>query len=97
MALAKPGGQVFIDSSLIDKKCERDDIEVYYIPATKIASDEALKGLANMIMIGLFVKKSGIMTFDKVESTMAKLISGKKANMLDFNMKAVKIGYDYEG
>ena len=93
----KPGGQVFVDSSLIDKKCDRDDIEVYYIPATKIASDEALKGLANMIMIGLFVKKSGIMTIDKVETTMAKLISGKKANMLESNMKAVKIGYDYVG
>ena len=93
----KPGGQVFVDSSLIDKKCERTDIDVYYIPATKIASDEALKGLANMIMIGLFVKKSGIMSFDMVETTMKKLISGKKANMLDFNMKAVKIGYDYEG
>ena len=33
------GGQIFVDSSLIDRKVARDDVEVYYIPATKIATE----------------------------------------------------------
>ena len=32
-----PGGKLFINSSLIDKKATRDDIDVYYVPANEIA------------------------------------------------------------
>ncbi len=46
---AVPGAKIFVDSSLIDRKVERSDVEAYYIPATKLASDEGLTGLANMI------------------------------------------------
>ena len=91
------GGQIFIDSSLIDKKVERKDVEVHYIPATKIASDENLAGLANMIMIGMMIKKSGIIPYENIEKAMSKVVSAKKQNLFDLNMKAVQIGYNYEG
>ncbi len=93
----KPGGQVFIDSSLIEKKCERDDIEAYYIPATKIASDENLTGLANMIMVGLLIKKADIMPYENIEAAMKKIVPVKKQNLFDLNLKAVEIGYNFEG
>ena len=54
------GGQIFVDSSLIDKKVSRDDVTTYYIPATRLASEEGLTGLANMIMIGYFIKHTGL-------------------------------------
>ncbi len=92
----KPGGQVFIDSSLIEQKCERNDIEAYYIPATKIASDEGLTGLANMIMIGLLIKKADIMPYENIEKAMQKVVPAKKQNLFDLNMKAIEIGYNYE-
>ena len=53
---AVPGAKIFVDSSLIDRKVARSDVEAYYIPATRIASDEGLSGLANMIMIGLMIR-----------------------------------------
>ena len=52
-----PGGQVFVDSSLISKKSERTDIEAYYIPATKLASDNGMSTLANMIIVGKILKE----------------------------------------
>ena len=91
------GGQIFVDSSLIERKVEREDVEVHYIPATKIASDENLPGLANMIMIGMMIKKSGIIPFENIEKAMSKVVSAKKQNLFDLNMKAVEIGYNYEG
>ncbi len=91
-----PGGQVFVDSALIDRKVERDDVEAYYIPATKIASDENLPGLANMIILGMMIKKSGIMPYENIEKALAKVVSAKKANLLELNKKAIQIGYDYE-
>ena len=92
----KPGGKAFIDSSLIESKCERDDIEAHYIPATKIASEQGLAGLANMIILGMAIKHSEIMPYENVGAAMKKVVSAKKQNLYDLNMKAVQIGYEYK-
>ena len=91
----KAGGQIFVDSSLIDRKVERSDVETYYIPATKLASDEGLSGLANMIMIGHMIAKSGIIPEENIEKAMGKVVPPTKQNMFDLNMKAVKLGFEY--
>ena len=91
----KKGGQIFVDSSLIERKVERDDVETYYIPATKMASDEGLTGLANMIMIGHMIAKSGIIPEENIEKAMQKVVPSAKQNMFDLNMKAVKLGFNY--
>ena len=91
----KKGGQIFVDSSLIERKVEREDVETYYIPATRIASDEGLTGLANMIMIGHMIAKSGIIPEENIEKAMQKVVPATKQNMFDLNMKAVKLGFNY--
>ncbi len=93
---AVPGAKIFVDSSLIDRKVNRDDVEAYYIPATKLASDEGLTGLANMIMIGYMIKKAGVMPYENVEKVMAKVVPAKKQTMLALNIKAVELGYNFE-
>ena len=92
----KAGGQIFVDSSLIDRKVERTDLEAYYIPATKMASDEGLTGLANMIIIGHMIAKSGIVPEENIEKAMQKVVPSAKQNMFDLNMKAVKLGFEYK-
>lgn len=90
-------GIILVDSSLIDKKVERSDVNTYYIPATKLASDENLSGLANMIMIGFMIKHTGIIPFENVKAAMQKVVPAKKQNLFDLNLKAVELGYNYEG
>ena len=85
------GGVIISDNSLIEKKVAREDVEAYYIPATKLASDENLPGLANMIMIGYMIKKTGIITYENVEAAMKKVVSAKNQNLFDLNMKAVEL------
>ena len=92
----KAGGQIFVDSSLIDRKVERTDVETYYIPATKMASDEGLTGLANMIIIGHMIAKSGIVPEENIEKAMHKVVLATKQNMFDLNMKAVQLGFNYK-
>ena len=92
----KAGGQIFVDSSLIERKVERSDVETYYIPATRMASDEGLTGLANMIMIGHMIAKSGIIPEENIEKAMQKVVPATKQNMFDLNMKAVKLGFEYK-
>ena len=51
-----PGGMILVDSTLIDEKVERDDVSVFYVPATKMAKDEGFATLANMILCGKLMK-----------------------------------------
>ena len=88
----KPGGFIFADSTLIERKVERDDVNVFYIPATQLASDNGMPTLANMIVMGKMLKELG--DFDKtgIENGLNKVISAKRADMMDLNVKALEIG-----
>ena len=89
------GGQIFVDSALIDRKVNREDVEAYYIPATKMANDEGLSGLANMIMIGYVIKKSGIIPFENIERALQKVVPASKQHLFDSNKKALELGFNY--
>ena len=88
---AVAGAKIFVD-----RKVTREDVEAYYIPATKMASDEGLNGLANMIMIGYMIKKAGVMPYENVEKVMEKVVPAKKQDKLALNIKAVELGYNFE-
>ena len=88
----KAGGVIFADSTLIERKVARDDVTVHYIPATKLASDNGMPTLANMIIIGKILKELGEYDEEAVIAALKKVISAKRADMLDTNLKAIKIG-----
>lgn len=88
----EPGGTVIVDSSLINKKVERTDVNVFYVPATKLAEDNEIKGLANMILVGKLFKEIGFCKAESLDAALQKCIPARKANMLDFNRKAISLG-----
>ena len=56
------GGKIFVDSTLIDRKVQRTDVDAYYIPATQMAKDLGFPNLANMILLGKMIKEAGIVS-----------------------------------
>ena len=89
------GGMIFADSTLIERKSERDDVKVFYIPATQLASDNGFPTLANMIIVGKILKELGQFDEDALRAALGKVISAKRADMLETNLKAMKIGAEY--
>ena len=90
------GGQVYVDSSLIDIKVERDDVEVFYIPATQLAKENGIGTLANMIIVGHLLENHPELSFDGVAEVVEKLVPAKKAALKELNMKALTIGKEYK-
>ncbi len=88
----KAGGIVIADSSLIEAKSTRDDIDVYYIPATSLASEMGKQSLANMIILGKLLSVMGEFDEENIKTVLGKVIPPKKADMLEINMKAMQIG-----
>ncbi len=95
-ASVEPGGHIFIDSSLIERRCERTDVSVHYLPATAMASENGLDGLANMIMLGKVIAETGVIPMENVAPTLAKLVSAKRAHLIEANNRAVALGANFE-
>ena len=87
-----PGGMIFLDSSLIERKVKRDDVTVYEIPATRLAGENGFPTLANMIIIGKILKELDESQPDAVEAALGKVISAKHADMKDVNRRAISLG-----
>ena len=89
------GGQIYVDSSLIDVKVERDDLKVFYIPATQMAKDAGISTLANMIIIGYLLENHPELSFDGVDAVVESLVPAKKAALKELNIKALTLGKNY--
>ena len=89
------GGQIYVDSSLIDAKVEREDVEVFYIPATQMAKDAGISSLANMIIVGHLLENHPELSFAGVAEVVDSLVPPKKAALKELNMKALTLGKEY--
>ncbi len=90
------GGMIFVDSSLVERKVNRTDVKVFYVPATKLASENKIDKLANMIIMGKVFKETGAFENEEgINNALTKVISAKHADMLEINLNAMKLGRDY--
>ena len=94
-ATVAPGGMIFADSTLIERKVERTDVQVFYIPATQLAKEEGISTLANMIILGHLLENNSELSFNGVEEVVEKLVPPKKAALKELNMKALSLGKNY--
>ncbi len=87
------GGRLFINSSLIDRKCTREDIEVYYIPANEMANDLGNARIANMVMLGAFLEATNTVSVDTILNQAFTAVFGEnKAHLKPINKDALEKG-----
>lgn len=91
------GGHIILDSTLIDVDCKRTDISVHKIPATQLANDNDLSGLSNIIVLGQVLKATNFTSFDVLSQAIAKCVPPKKQHLLEPNIRALKLGFEYVG
>ncbi|OGO92312.1 MAG: 2-oxoacid:ferredoxin oxidoreductase subunit gamma [Clostridiales bacterium GWF2_38_85] len=89
-------GIMIVDSSLVEKKTVRTDIKAYYIPASMLASDNDLAGLANIIMFGQMLKAIKLFDYSLVEAVLVHSTPKSKPQLAELNKKALSLGYNYQ-
>ena len=87
-----PGGTILVDSSMIDIKVERTDVNVYYVDATRIADENNMHSCAIIILVGKMFRELGFCSKEALDGAIQKVIPAKKAAMLELNQKALEIG-----
>jgi len=88
-------GILCFDSSLIKEPIPRTDIEIVGIPATDISSRIGDTKSANMVMLGGWIAKTGIIHKESALQAVESSMNGKKKNLIDNNKKAILEGMKY--
>ena len=87
-----PGKTLLINSSLVDRKAERTDIEAIYVPANDIANELGNSKVANMVMLGAYVAGTGILKPETIEQMIQEMFTGAKAKFVPLNIEAFRRG-----
>ncbi|MFH1025362.1 MAG: 2-oxoacid:acceptor oxidoreductase family protein, partial [Nitrospirota bacterium] len=88
-------GILCFDSSLIKEPIPRTDIEIVGIPATDISSRIGDTKSANMVMLGGWIAKTGIIHKESALQAVESSMKDKKKNLIDNNKKAILEGMKY--
>jgi 2-oxoglutarate ferredoxin oxidoreductase subunit gamma len=90
----KPGGTLVINSSIIDRKSDRTDINVVYCDANKIAEEVGNPKGANVAILGALLEKSPVVSVDTMVEAIRIELGEKKAKFLEGNKKALIAGME---
>lgn len=86
------GGTIFVNSSLIEKKVDRNDINAIYVPANEIAQEIGNAKAANMVMLGALLEHTNVVKEESIIEAFKKVFGKGKEHLIDLNKEALKRG-----
>jgi len=90
--LVRPGGIMFINSTLVDSPVTRTDLTVVKVPASDLAHELGEDRSANVVMMGAFAQATGALSIEAFQKALAETNLGKKPKVLELNCRALEVG-----
>ena len=92
----KKGGWMIANSTLAREIKTRTDINYIFAPITKLAEEVGNIKMANILALGLLAKASRLVSLETLNQALDTVIPPHRKNLLPLNIKALKIGYEYD-
>lgn len=89
----KKGGLLVINSSLIDVKVSREDLDTLYIPCNQVAIQCGNGKAANMVALGSYVARSQVIKLDTLNALVKKRFASNPT-LVELNIQCLKQGYE---
>lgn len=86
------GAVVVIDSTMVQRIPEIPGVTICAIPATQMAEEAGLKGLANVICVGKLFAEMRFCEESSLFAAVDKCVSARKIDLLESNKEALKLG-----
>lgn len=90
----KPGGLLFVNSSLIDVPATRSDITYVNVPVNDIALELGNDRVANMVMLGALLEKTRIVPLNSLVEYV-EAVFATKPQVVQTNKQAIEKGVEY--
>jgi len=89
----RSGGLLLINSSLIDRGTERDDLTVIEVPANEMATELGNPRGANMVALGAYLGATDAVSLEEIEKVIRETFAAKPA-VIEVNIEALHKGYE---
>ena len=89
----RSGGLLLINSSLIDRGTERDDLTVIMVPANEMATELGNPRGANMVALGAYLGATKAVALEHIEEVIRETFAAKPA-VIEVNIEALRKGYE---
>jgi 2-oxoglutarate ferredoxin oxidoreductase subunit gamma len=91
-----PQGSIFMNSSIIDTRPTRQDLNIHAVPVGDMAGRLGNTRVQNIIMMGSFIKKTGLISPASFLKGLQQLLGEKKKSAMGINGKAFAAGYELQ-
>ncbi|MDR2753691.1 MAG: 2-oxoacid:acceptor oxidoreductase family protein [Oscillospiraceae bacterium] len=92
----QPGGLLLADSAMFAAQTDRTDVRAFYLPATQMAYENGMQGLANILLVGKLLHEANILAPKTARAAMEKTIPPRKAALLEKNLQALQYGMRWQ-
>lgn len=89
------GGYLFINSSIITVDSSRHDVRIVKVPSSEIAETLGNPRTANTVMMGAFLKKTGLVAPDDYLGSLEEVMGSKKKAIVEINRRAFAAGFEF--
>jgi len=93
--LVQPGGVLVANESMIDRKAQRDDIAVIYVPGNEMAEACGDRRLLNMVMTGALLAAFPVLNLEDAKAALKAHLPAKHQKLIPNNFDAMNKGFAY--
>jgi 2-oxoglutarate ferredoxin oxidoreductase subunit gamma len=80
---------------MITASALRGDIEVVEVPTSELAEQLGTIKVANMVMLGAFIKVSTMVSFQGLLKNLPEILGASRAKLIKTNRDALELGFNY--
>lgn len=90
----KSGGTLLMNANTVSLQSRRSDITIVKLPLSTLALEAGNIKSSNMVGLGALIRHSDVVPLERVEEVLREKM---KPSVVDVNLKALKLGYHFEG
>jgi len=88
-----PSGKLLLNTTLVSGTVERDDVDIFHIPATKMAEKMGNMKMTNMVILGGLLGITDYVKLDSVFNILKDSFPPHRHKMIKGNEKAIQAGH----
>ncbi len=86
------GGQLYLNTSLVHEPPSRSDLIRIEVDANDIAGDLGDVRISNMVMLGAYIKKTGVVALASVIAALQQALPARHQSLMSLNVNALHRG-----
>jgi Pyruvate/2-oxoacid:ferredoxin oxidoreductase gamma subunit len=94
LARLGPGSVVFLNTTIVDANLEPAGATVVGLPVSDLAVDLGNVMTASMVMLGVYVTVTGLVTLDGAVEAVAASLPSYRSKHVELNVRAIRAGAD---